>query len=112
MSARRRAEDDQPGANGGAAAPSQVTSSPGSSEKKVSSLDSDFHRYVYDPAANSWTADPLPFPKELAAMNARGGLCYNALCSPELNAHFIHCAGDSHDKGTMWVYRYKRAKKK
>jgi hypothetical protein len=26
---------------------------------------------------------------------------------PELNAHFIHCAGDSADDGMMLVYRYK-----
>jgi hypothetical protein len=61
--------------------------------------------YVYDPATNSWSEDPLPFPKELV----RG--CFNAFYSPELNAHFIHIAGDSADNGVMWAYRYKRAAK-
>lgn len=46
MSARRRAEDNQPGAKGGNVAPFQVTSSPGNPEREKSSLDSDFHRYI------------------------------------------------------------------
>jgi hypothetical protein len=43
-------------------------------------------------------------PKEI-------GPCLNAFYSPQLNAHFIHAAGDSQDNGVMWVYRYKRATK-
>ena len=37
------------------------------------------------------------------------GQCPNGFYSPELNAHFIHCAGDSTDNGAFSVYRYKRA---
>jgi len=57
--------------------------------------------YVYDPAANSWTETPLAMPKEI-------GLCPSGFYNPDLNAHFIHVAGDSDDNGSMWVYRYKR----
>jgi hypothetical protein len=60
--------------------------------------------YVYDPTANSWGEAPLDLPKEI-------GLCPSGFYSPELNAHFIHVAGDSEDNGVMWVYRYKRAAK-
>jgi hypothetical protein len=59
--------------------------------------------YVYDPANNSWTEPPQPMPKEIAD-------CPNGFYSPELNAHFIHCAGDSVDNGVVSVYRYKKAK--
>jgi hypothetical protein len=59
--------------------------------------------FVYDPAANAW-GEPLPVPKEL-------GKCPSSFYDPELNAHFIHCAGDSEDNCTMLVYRYKRAAK-
>jgi hypothetical protein len=59
--------------------------------------------YVYDPATNSWAETPQPMPKEI-------GLCPNAFYSQELNAHFIHCAGDSDDNGVMWAYRYRRTK--
>lgn len=63
--------------------------------------------YVYDPATNTW-ADPLPIPSEVikAIRNGNYG-CY----VPELNAYFCHFASDSRDNGTMWVYRYKAAKK-
>jgi hypothetical protein len=59
--------------------------------------------YVYDPAANAWTETPQPMPKEI-------GACPSSFYSPELNAHFLHCASDSGDDGVMSVYRYKRAK--
>jgi hypothetical protein len=59
--------------------------------------------YIYDPAANTWTETPLPLAREI-------GQCPNAFYSPEMNAHFIHCAGDSTDNGVVSVYRYKRPK--
>jgi hypothetical protein len=59
--------------------------------------------YIYNPAANEWSETPLPLAKEI-------GQCPNGFYSPDLNAHFIHCAGDSVDNGVMSVYRYKRAK--
>ncbi len=63
--------------------------------------------YVYDPATNSW-ADPLPIPPDVVKAIRNGNYgCY----SPELNAYFCHFASDSQDNGTMWVYRYKAAKK-
>jgi hypothetical protein len=58
--------------------------------------------FVYDPVANAWGEAPLPIPKELCK-------CPSSFFDPELNAHFIHCAGDSADDGIMLVYRYKRA---
>jgi hypothetical protein len=58
--------------------------------------------YVYDPAANAWGEAPLGLPKEV-------GACPSGFYSPDLNAHFIHAAGDSEDNGAMWVYRYRRA---
>jgi hypothetical protein len=56
--------------------------------------------FVYDPDANAWGEAPLPVP---------GGFCKcpSSFYDPVLNAHFIHCAGDSADDGVMWVYRYK-----
>jgi hypothetical protein len=59
--------------------------------------------YVYDPAANAWGEAPRTVPKEF-------GKCPSSFYDPELNVHFIHCAGDSADDGTMLAYRYKRAK--
>jgi hypothetical protein len=59
--------------------------------------------YVYDPAANEWTEAPLPMPREI-------GQCPSGFYNPDLNAHFVHVAGDSADNGVMWVYRYKRGR--
>ena len=61
--------------------------------------------YVYDPAANTWTEKPLAMPKEI-------GACPSGFYDPDLNAHFVHVAGDSQDDGIMWVYRYKKAGEK
>lgn len=33
----------------------------------------------------------------------------NGFYDPELNAVFLHSAGDSRDDGTIWVYRHRRA---
>src|SRR5262249_49162426 len=60
--------------------------------------------HVYDPGANAWAETPLTIPKELCK-------CPSSFYDPELNAHFIHCAGDSADDGVMLVYRYKKAAK-
>jgi len=56
---------------------------------------------AYDPEAGAWDA-PLPIPAEVVSH------CVHGFYSPEVNAHFIYTAGDSDDRGTMWVYRYKR----
>jgi hypothetical protein len=63
--------------------------------------------YVYDPKDNSWAKEPLPIPEKLG----RNGHVKNGFYDPVLNAVFIHSAGDSRDKGDMWVFRYKAAKK-
>lgn len=60
--------------------------------------------YVYDPTSNSWSEGPLPLAEEI-------GQCPNGFYSADLNAHFIHCAGDSADNGVMSVYRYKKGTK-
>jgi len=59
--------------------------------------------YVYDPAKAAWAEEPIPLP---AGWNHRAA--NNAFYSPELNAHFIHQAGDSRTDGRIWVYRHKR----
>ena len=61
--------------------------------------------YVYDPDANSWTAEPLPLPKGLGPRQVKNGFY-----DPELNAYFLHAAGDSEDNGKIWVYRYKKGR--
>jgi hypothetical protein len=61
--------------------------------------------FVYDPEANAWSQAPLPVPKEFCK-------CPSSFYDPELNAHFIHCAGDSADDGVMLVYRYKKVPSK
>jgi len=64
--------------------------------------------HVYDPAANAWKK-PLPLPPAVANKWTR--MCWSGFYGPKLNAHFFHTASDSRDNGTMWVYRYKRARK-
>jgi len=59
--------------------------------------------YVYDPEANAW-GDPLEVPEKLRS--DRGAK--NGFYDRELNAIFLHAAGDSADNGTIWVYRYKK----
>ena len=48
--------------------------------------------YVYNPTANSWSEKPLAMPKEI-------GQCPSGFYNPDLNAHFVHVAGDSADNG-------------
>jgi hypothetical protein len=60
--------------------------------------------FVYSPDANAWLTEPkLPFKP--------AGQCMNAFYDPELNVHVLHMAGDSVDNGTVWAYRYKKAKR-
>jgi hypothetical protein len=60
--------------------------------------------HVYDPGANAWSAEPLPFP---AAFPTRR--CVNGFYDPAWNVHVFHAAGDSRPDGTVWVYRHRRA---
>jgi hypothetical protein len=61
--------------------------------------------YVYDPQANAWAEVPLPLPAKLRNTQVKNGF-YDA----ELNAIFLHSAGDSQDDGVIWAYRYKNAR--
>ena len=63
--------------------------------------------YVYDPEANGWAEEALPVPEKLG----RDRKPKNGFYSPELNAIFIHSAGDSQDDGAIWAWRYKGAGK-
>jgi hypothetical protein len=63
--------------------------------------------FVYDPEANAW-AEPLAMPGDFPFE----GSCGNGFYDPELNAHFIHEAPGISFKGTIWVYRYKKAPEK
>jgi hypothetical protein len=43
------------------------------------------------------------------ADQAKGiGPCPSGFYNPDLNAHFLHVAGDSDGNGVMWVYRSKK----
>jgi hypothetical protein len=59
--------------------------------------------YVYDPEANAWDEEPPPLPEKL-----RNDQVKNGFYDPELNAVFIHSAGDSRDDGVFWAYRYRK----
>jgi hypothetical protein len=63
--------------------------------------------FVYDPAANSWSAETLAIPNKLG----NNGKPKNGFYDPVSNAAVIHTAHDSQDDGVIWVYRYKRAKR-
>ena len=63
--------------------------------------------YAYDPEMSTW-ADPLSLPAEVIKSIRNGNYGFY---DPGLNAYFCHFASDSADDGTMWVYRYKNAKK-
>ena len=60
--------------------------------------------FVYDPEANTWQTEPGGLPEGL-----RNHQVKNGFFDPELNAVFLHSAGDSRDDGTIWVYRYRGA---
>src|SRR5262245_56878194 len=57
--------------------------------------------YVYDPQRNAWANEPLPVAPELAADRRPK----NGFYDRQLNAVFLHPAGDSEDNGTIWVFR-------
>jgi hypothetical protein len=61
--------------------------------------------YICNPDTNAWSADALGVPDKLG----KNRQAKNGFYDPDLNAIFVHSAGDSRDDGTMWVYRYKRA---
>lgn len=62
--------------------------------------------YVYDPNTNTWADEVIPIPEKLG----RNRQAKNGYHDPELNAVFLHSAGDSDDNGTIWVYRHQQAK--
>ncbi len=61
--------------------------------------------FVFDPATGAWAENPLALPDKLKDSRE----CWHGCYAPELNAHFFYLAHDSSDRGTMWVYRYKKA---
>jgi hypothetical protein len=61
--------------------------------------------FVWNPETGAWADESLPLPEKLKA--SRG--CGHGFYSAEANAHFFYTAGDSDDRGTMWVYRHKKA---
>ncbi|MCX7591344.1 MAG: hypothetical protein N2255_06915, partial [Kiritimatiellae bacterium] len=58
--------------------------------------------YMYDPKTNAWSEKLAALPKDFV------GACANSFYATDLNAHFFHLAGDSADRGVIWVYRWKR----
>jgi hypothetical protein len=62
-------------------------------------------QFFYDPQQGKWLADEARPGEGLAA---RG--CCSAFYDPANNVHYYFRAGDSREKGVMWVYRYKAAK--
>ena len=60
--------------------------------------------YVYDPAANAWSAEARPIPEKLSGNRKPK----NGFYDPTLNAVLLYTAGDSQDDGVMWAYRYRR----
>jgi hypothetical protein len=57
---------------------------------------------TYDPDTDAWSS--APFPEGRLTMSYAS---YNAFYDPELNAYFVHEAGDSGEGGVMWAYRYR-----
>jgi hypothetical protein len=62
--------------------------------------------YVYDPATNRWSGEKLELPEKLG----KNRQAKNGFYDPELNAVFLHSAGDSRDDGSIWVYRYRQVR--
>jgi hypothetical protein len=59
--------------------------------------------HALDPDTFTWSSAALALPPDLPTT-----LQWHGFYSPELNVHFLYFAGDSDDRGQMWVYRYKR----
>jgi hypothetical protein len=57
--------------------------------------------YVFNPDDNSWSH---PISQMPGGRGTRSSFYHR-----ELNAHFVHVAGDSRDDGVMLVYRYRAA---
>jgi hypothetical protein len=57
--------------------------------------------YVYDPAANAWTDEPLSLPKEFNLRHTKSGYY-----DPALNAVILLSGGDSTDDVVAWAYRF------
>jgi hypothetical protein len=57
--------------------------------------------FTYVPDTDTWSEGPLPDAIQ------PGYASINAFYDAELNAYFVHAAGDSGDNGNMWAYRYK-----
>jgi hypothetical protein len=60
--------------------------------------------FVYSPSANSWSSTPM----SSEMLSSVSGPRFNAFYDAQINAYFVHAAGDSEDNGMMWVYRYKK----
>jgi hypothetical protein len=72
----------------------------------VSDLVTVFHygertQYTYDPAADTWTSQPIPDE----VLDSIGGASFNAFYDPVLDAYFVYAAGDSSPDGAMWAHR-------
>ncbi|MEJ7728599.1 MAG: hypothetical protein WKG00_05240 [Polyangiaceae bacterium] len=57
--------------------------------------------FTYAPATDTWSEGSLPDAVKSSYAS------FNAFYDAQLNAYFVHAAGDSGDNGTMWAYRYK-----
>ena len=59
--------------------------------------------YVYDPDRTPGTRRRCRCRK-----SGRAGQVKNGFYDAELNAVFLHSAGDSRDDGVIWVYKYSK----
>jgi hypothetical protein len=57
--------------------------------------------HIYDPSANAWKEETLPFPEAFPKK-----LCVNGFYDPDWNIHVFHVAGDSRPDGKIWAWRY------
>jgi len=67
--------------------------------------------YVYDPAANAWSALPGDLPSEWGRGEEVPLAAKSGFYDPVLNVVFVHAASDSEDDGVLWAYRYRRVRK-
>ena len=58
----------------------------------------------YDPQKNAW------LDEKITPVGVQGSGM--AFYDPANNAHYYFRAGDSREKGVIWVYRYKKAPRK
>lgn len=57
---------------------------------------------IYDPAKNEWSQDQVRMPADTPTGS------WNSFCSPELNVHVFHIAGDGRTNGQILLYRHAR----